>query len=333
MNKIRIGIICPSEIAFRRFMPAIKKVDEMEYVGVAVASKTEWNGNASDDLIDKEMKKAETFNESYGGKIYESYTSLIESKDVDAIYLPLPPALHYQWAKKALEQGKHVFLEKPSTTCLGDTTSLINLAKKKNLALHENYMFAYHAQIGEIKRLIETKEIGELRLIRAAFGFPRRSANDFRYKKKLGGGALLDCGGYPVKLMQLLLGDVKVDSANLYYENDIDLYGAVQLSSKDATAQISFGMDNSYKCELEIWGSKGIIYTGRVFTAPEGMETKIQVKTNDGQREIIVGGDDSFRKSIEFFYNCIRNKSNRKSNYEKILNQIIIIENIKKGVN
>ena len=124
----------------------------------------------------------------------------------------------------------------------------------------------YHSQITKIKELLEQQVIGNLRLIRTSFGFPRRSANDFRYKKELGGGSLLDCGGYPIKLIQVLLSDVKIDSASLYYENDIDLYGAVQVTGKEATAQISFGMDNSYKCELEIWGSKGticLLYTSR----------------------------------------------------------------------
>lgn len=329
MEKIKIGIICPSEIAYRRFMPAICKVENIEYVGVAIANQAEWNGAADENLIVSEMKKAEKFKETYGGKIFESYASLLESSELNAVYLPLPPALHYQWAKKALEHGKHVFVEKPSTTCLKDTVSLIEMAKEKGLALHENYMFIYHTQIEEIKKLMKDNEIGDLRLARASFGFPRRAANDFRYNKALGGGALLDCGGYPVKLMQSLLGNIKVDSANLYYENDIDLYGAVQLSTQEATAQISFGMDNSYKCELELWGSKGTIYTGRVFTAPEGMETTITVKTLKEEKNIIVAGDDSFRKSIKCFIKCVENEDVRIQEYERLEKQIILIQEIR----
>lgn len=329
MDKIRIGILCPSEIAFRRFMPAIGKVEMIEYAGVAIAKKTEWNGEASDDLIASEKKKAEMFKEAYGKKVFESYESMLSSNEIDAVYLPLPPALHYQWAEKALEYGKHVFLEKPSTTCMNDTESLINLAKEKGLALHENYMFAYHAQIDKIRSLIETNEVGELRLIRAAFGFPRRAATDFRYNKELGGGALLDCGGYPIKLIQCLLGDLKVDSAKLYYEKDIDLYGAVQLSGKDATAQISFGMDNSYKCEIEVWGSKGTIYTGRVFTAPEGMETFIKVKTANEEKEITIQGDDSFQKSINKFVECVNDEAVRLQEYEELQQQIVLIQEVR----
>ena len=51
MNKIRIGIICPSEIAFRRFMPALGKVNGMEYMGVAIANEREWNGNLTKYLL------------------------------------------------------------------------------------------------------------------------------------------------------------------------------------------------------------------------------------------------------------------------------------------
>ena len=329
MNKIRIGIICPSEIAFRRFMPALGKGNGMEYMGVAIANEREWNGNLTKDLLINEKKKADNFCNTYGGKVYESYSTMLNCEEIDAIYLPLPPALHYKWAKKALEKGKHVFLEKPSTTCSKDTEILASLAKKKHLALHENYMFIYHSQITKIKELLEQQVIGNLRLIRTSFGFPRRSANDFRYKKELGGGSLLDCGGYPIKLIQVLLSDVKIDSASLYYENDIDLYGAVQVTGKEATAQISFGMDNSYKCELEIWGSKGTIYTGRVFTAPVGMETTICVKTADRENILKLEGDDSFEKSIQHFLDSISNETMRLIEYQELKQQIRLIEEIR----
>ena len=135
---IRIGIICPSEIAFRRFMPALKKAEgEIEFAGIGYASPEEWFGDigsVSSECIkeqqERECAKAQTFIDAYGGKIYKGYQTLLESKDIDAIYLPLPPALHFKWAKMALENGKHVFLEKPSTTCLADTDELIKIASE-----------------------------------------------------------------------------------------------------------------------------------------------------------------------------------------------------------
>mgnify|MGYP000205279051 FL=1 len=93
MKKIRIGIICPSEIAFRRFLPSLEKEENFTYVGVAIASKEEWDGDVADTVIENEWKKGKTFVDTYGGKIFESYSSLIMSNEVDAVYLHC--LLHY----------------------------------------------------------------------------------------------------------------------------------------------------------------------------------------------------------------------------------------------
>ncbi|MHC1689222.1 MAG: Gfo/Idh/MocA family protein [Bacteroidales bacterium] len=326
---IRIGIICPSEIAFRRFLPSLQKTYEFEYVGVAIANMEEFVG-ATDEILAKERQKAQTFVGSYGGKIFEGYGQLIRSTEVDAIYLPLPPAIHYKWGKKALEQGKHVLLEKPSTTSLADTQALVSLALEKGLALHENYMFVFHNQIAAIKEIIRSGEIGDVRLYRISFGFPRRTQNDFRYNKNLGGGALLDAGGYTIKLATELLGnDVKLTSAATGYldEFEVDMFGAATLQNKRGlVAQVAFGMDNDYKCDLEIWGSKGTLTTGRILTAPNGFTPTYTIKKNQDYIDGILPADDAFLKSIERFGSCIRNNSVRLDNYEMLLRHQRLVE-------
>ena len=228
-----------------------------------------------------------------------------------------------------MEKGKHVFLEKPSTTNYKDTFYLVELAKEKKLALHENYMFNFHSQIDFIENEIRNKIIGDIRLYRIAFGFPFRGSNDFRYSKKLGGGALLDCGGYTLKLATRLLGgEVELKSHNLNYIEgyDVDFYGSGTLVNKDGqVAQVAFGMDNSYKCELEVWGSKGIIYTNRILTAPEGFEPIVKIKTSEEDKEIKLLSDDTFMKSIIHFINCIENDIIREETYEDLLKQEKIV--------
>lgn len=329
MKKIRIGIICPSEIALRRFMPALKKSEFFEYIGVAHPTVEDWNG-ASEANIQSEIEKAEVFMNTYGGKVFAGYKTIVQSDEIDAIYLPLPPALHYKWAKLALECGKHVFVEKPSTICVKDTAELVELARENKLALHENYMFQYHKQIDILKQLLDSNKVGDVRLIRANFGFPKRAENDFRYNKALGGGALLDCGGYPLRLMRVLLGtDLKVNAANLFFnDNNVDIYGSVHLSTNKQVAQISFGMDNAYKCNIEIWGSKGTITTDRVFTAPEGFEVDIKINTTDGNEIIHVDGDDSFLKSLNVFAECVNNDEIRLSEYDELMHQIHLVNSV-----
>lgn len=329
---VRIGIICPSEIAFRRFLPSLQKAKDFEYVGVAIANKEEFVG-ATDEVLAKERQKAQTFVDNYGGKIFEGYESLIVSQEVDAVYLPLPPALHFLWAKQALLNDKHVLVEKPSATSLADTQDLLSIAEGKGLAIHENYMFVFHNQIAAINEIVNSGEIGDVRLYRICFGFPRRDARDFRYNKTLGGGALLDAGGYTMKLATELLGSsVKFTAATANYtsEFEVDLYGSATLENDDrVVAQVAFGMDNDYKCDLEIWGSKGTLTTGRIMTAPNGFEPSYTIKKNQEYSEGKLPSDDAFLKSIERFGACVADDAVRKDNYGKMLKQEQLVEEFK----
>lgn len=338
---IRIGIICPSEIAFRRFMPALKKVEgKIQFAGIGYASPDEWFGDISiipSEAIkaqqERERSKAQIFIDAYEGMIYDGYQRLIESAEIDAVYLPLPPALHYKWAKMALEKGKHVFVEKPSTTCLADTDELINIAVEKNLALHENYMFVYHDQLKALDDVVKSGEIGDVRLYRISFGFPLRQKNDFRYNKALGGGALLDAGGYTMKYANYLLGDtarVTTAQVNNIDGYEVEMFGScTMVNNKGLTAQLAFGMDNDYKCEVEIWGSKGSITSNRILTAPEGFVPSYTIKKNQEFETRSLPSDDAFLKSILRFEQCIQLESVRKENYKILHHQESLVEQFK----
>ena len=329
MEKIRIGIICPSEIAFRRFLPSLQKAADFEYVGVAVANQEDFAG-ATDEILAKEHQKAQTFIDSYGGRVFNGYEAMITSDEIDAIYLPLPPALHFKWAKLALQHDKHVLVEKPSTTSLSDTQELVRLAGEKGLALHENYMFVFHNQIQAVKDILNSGEIGDVRLYRITFGFPRRAANDFRYNKDLGGGAVLDAGGYTMKLATTLLnGNVKITAANAGYLEDyeVDIYGsATVVNEKGQVAQLAFGMDNDYRCDLEVWGSTGTLTTGRILTAPDGFAPTYTLKKNQDVQTGALPIDDAFLKSIQHFGQCVNDEAKRQSNYQILLQQEKLVD-------
>jgi len=325
---IRIGIICPSDIALRRFLPALELVPDFNFVGVAIADKSEWEG-ANDAILSNEENKAKAFIEQYGGKLFKSYKSLINSNETDAIYLPLPPALHYNWGKQALLAGKHILLEKPATTSLEHTSKIIELAKSKTLAVHENYMFAFHNQLKVINDIVKSGEVGDVRLYRISFGFPRRAPNDFRYNEALGGGALLDAGGYTIKYASMLLGEsAKIVQAqtNFIDEFEVDIAGsAVMVNERGTTAQIAFGMDNSYKCDLEVWGSKGSLFSGRVLTAPSGFVPELIIKIGNETEIRELPADDAFKKSILNFKQCIEDDFTRINNYKTILKQAQLV--------
>lgn len=339
---IRIGIICPSEIAFRRFLPALQKAnDKIRFAAIGIASPEEWFGdltNVSQEQIEeqqaRERAKAQTFIDQYGGEIVGGYGNLVSSDLIDAVYIPLPPALHHKWAKKALKAGKHVFVEKPSTTCLADTEDLIKQASEKGLALHENYMFIYHSQLEEIQNVVRSGEVGDVRLYRITFGFPLRQLNDFRYNKALGGGALLDAGGYCMKYANWLLGGeahVETAQANNIEGFEVDMYGSATLANdKGQIAQIAFGMDNDYRCDIEIWGSKGTITSSRILTAPAGFAPSYTIKKNQVIETRPLAADDAFLKSIKRFVECVERDKERTEEYDILQSQINLVNDFLK---
>ena len=313
---MKLGILGTADIAFRRFLPALQKCPGITYAGVA----------------SRGSEKALRFARVYGGKCYSSYDALLEDKSIDAVYVPLPPALHYEWGKKALEAGKHLLMEKPFTTSLHETETLLALAEEKHLAVHENYMFLYHSQLTKVKEMISDGTLGEIRLLRMAFGFPKLDANDFRYNKALGGGALLDCGGYPVRLAFELLGETAhVTQAKLSRPEgyEVDLYGSAVLENDDGLcAQISFGMDNSYKCELEVWGSRASLFTDRIFTAGTDVSPRIIMHSEQGKFSREMHQDDHFQHSIEAFLALVAHEEQRPASVRKIWKQANLISEL-----
>lgn len=337
MKQLRIGILGPSDIALRRFLPAISGSEAFVYCGVAVAARQEWADtppcdDAFQQIRSGEMEKANRFAAQFGGRIFESYGELLVAADVDAVYIPLPPGLHAKWGKAALMANKHVLLEKPFTPHLDSSEMLVALAREKGLALHEDYAFCYHRQIQKIMEIVRQGALGELRLIRAAFGFPYRGAQDFRYHSAMGGGALLDCAGYPLKLASLLLGQsAQVTAAELQPArgHDVDVFGSAMLrNAQGLAAHASFGMDNSYACELELWGSEQRLYTDRVFTPPADMQVKLRLS---GKKEtvLLLEPDDQFLHSALRFHQSVFDRNAREEMYQEICRQGTLIEQVR----
>lgn len=314
---MKIGILGAADIAFRRFLPALKQCAEMEYAGVA--SRT--------------PEKAKQFVDTFGGKAYSSYEALLADESVDAVYVPLPPALHYEWGRRTLLAGKHLLMEKPFTTGLAETEELLSLAEERGLAVHENYMFLYHGQLARVRKVIADGALGEIRLYRMSFGFPKRSGDDFRYRKALGGGALLDCGGYPVRLALELLGeDVKVTQAKLVQPAgyEVDLFGSAVLENPAGIcAQLSFGMDNAYQCRLEVWGSKATLIASRIFTAGPEFAPSFILRDSSGEETLSLEADNSFLRSLQAFQE--KTAGTAASDASSIRRQAELIDAVRRG--
>lgn len=323
-KKIKIGIIGGASIAERFFIPAVLEMPgHFELAGVASRS----------------THKAKYFADKFNTSSYIGYNTLLTKENLQAVYIPLPNSCHYEWVKKSLQHGLHVLVEKSLACEYDEVVELNQLAAEKKLVLIENFQFRFHSQLTFIQQLIIEKQIGEIRNIRSCFGFPPFSdTENIRYKRSLGGGALLDAGAYPLKITQILLGqDIYVDSSSLYYDPDyeVDTWGSAFIKSKTSkvTSQIAFGFDQYYDCSIEVWGSQGRIYTNRIFTAPPGHKPVVQIEKDGKLEKIELESDHHFKKMLCYFISAINNSSVRSDEYDQNIRQARLIMELRKKAN
>ena len=319
MKKVRIGVLGFASIAQKAIIPAIKDLPEFfEFIGVGTRT---------------EEKKQEIINSGFDA--FVPYEQIISKDIIDALYIPLPNAMHYQWVKVALESGLHVLVEKSLGCNLKEVEELNQLAQEKKLVLIENFQFRFHSQLDYIKDVLARGILGEIRSIRSSFGFPPFSdSNNIRYQEKLGGGALLDAGAYPMKLAYLFLGkEIEVISATStkQYNSEVDIWGGgmIQQTNGSGFIQFAFGFDHFYQCNMEIWGSLGKLSTNRIFTAPPGYSPEVQIETAKGIEKIQLDSDNHYQNMLRHFWNCTQNQELCEEEYSQNYIQAKLLEEFK----
>ena len=280
-------------VAQNSMLPAIRMIPEWDLV--AVASR---NG-----------QKAQQFAQQFHCEAVTGYDELLRRDNIDAVYMPLPTGVHHEWIKKCLDAGKHVLAEKSIAYDYASAQQLVELARSKHLVLMEDFMFQYHSQHQFVFEMLRNKEIGDIRIFRASFGFPPLPKDNFRYDDAIGGGALLDAAGYTVRAVHFILSeDFVVKAADLFYDKECgtNIYGGAYLSNgKGVIAQLGFGFDHFYQCNYEIWGSKGKITADRAFTPKPDYRPLIIVEKQGERQEYHMDSDNHFVGSIREFHRAI----------------------------
>lgn len=316
-GKINIGVLGCANIAKRSVLPAIKELDQ-NFKLVGIASRTK--------------EKAKEFADIFDCEPICGYQNLIDRKDISALYIPLPTGLHKEWIIKALNAGKHVYAEKAIAFNYKDASEMVMLARRNNLALMEGYVFIYHTQHKLAFEIIQNGEIGEIRSFSSSFGFPPLEDGNFRYNNDLGGGVVFDAAGYPLRATHFILGiDLTVTGSSLNYSptTHTALYGNAFLQNKDGvSAHISFGFDNFYQCNYEIWGSKGKLTVNRAFTPKPDQEPELIIETQEGIKKIYAPSDNHFKNALKEFSLIVNGIKSKELHYEDILRQSLSLDKI-----
>ncbi|MGH9831012.1 MAG: Gfo/Idh/MocA family protein, partial [Blastocatellia bacterium] len=155
-------------------------------------------------------QKAEAFAARYGiQRGFGSYEALLECMDIDAVYIALPPALHYDWTRRAIEAGKHVLCEKPLAENALLAQELTLFARRHDRVFVEAMQIRYLDSLRRQRELVAGGEFGRLHRIEVCIRKPymRMAKDDFRLRFELGGGAALDLGCYAVSCSRYITGE------------------------------------------------------------------------------------------------------------------------------
>jgi predicted dehydrogenase len=155
--------------------------------------------------------KARTFARRFGIAAWSNgLAPLLAAPAVDAIYIATPHPLHEEHALASIAAGRHVLCEKPLTMDERSAARVIAAARRAGVFLMEGYMYRCHPLATELLSRLNDGAIGRIRHVRADFGFRAPRVAEHRlFSPALGGGSILDVGGYPVSFARLIAGVVE----------------------------------------------------------------------------------------------------------------------------
>ena len=289
---LRLGVLGAAKIALGGIMPAAARTQKVEIAAVAT------RGGKRSREVREVAPEAELF---------EDYGSLLESPDVEAVYVPLPNSMHVEWTLGAIVAGKHVLCEKPFSLEAEEAARAIEAAESAGLTLMEGFMFRLHPQTLRLRELLSEGVVGEVRQAVAQFGHRLDDPTDVRGIGTLGGGSLGDVGCYCVSALRLAFGaEPRRASAFARFDEegaDRELAGVLEFDA--GLGIVSSSISSARRERMEVVGEEGSISLDAPFRADKA----------GGKIEILRGGEtstetfeaaDPYRAELEEFAAAIR---------------------------
>lgn len=291
-SPLRLGILGAASIARNEIMPASGQTDAVEVAAVATRG-----GDKAEEVRDL----------APDARLFEDYDSLVESDEVEAVYIPLPNSLHVEWTLRAIEAGKHVLCEKPFALDAAGAEKAVEAARNAGLTLMEGFMFRLHPQTLRLREIIAGGDIGPVRQVVAQFGHRLDDPKDVRGVGCLGGGALGDVGCYAVSGTRLALGgEPRRASAFARFGTDAaDTELAGVLEFDEGLGIVSCSISSARRERMEIVGADGKITLEAPFRADKAGGEMVVNRGGESETESF-GENDPYRSELEEFAAAIR---------------------------
>jgi predicted dehydrogenase len=289
MNAVKWGIISTADIN-RKVIPGAHASPKVELVAVASRDQARADAYAKEWEIER---------------AYGTYDALLADPEIEAVYISLPNTMHCDWSIRALEAGKHVLCEKPLSRHTSEVEAAFDAAERTGRFLSEALMYRHNPQTKRVKELVDGGAIGELRLVRSAFGYSLYDEDNIRLRTDVEGGSLMDVGCYNVSGSRLFGGE----PAHVYGEawfgpSDTDwVFAGTLRFPGDVIATFDCGTAMTERDELEAIGSEGSLF----LDDPWHCNVPVIEIRRDGEVERIeLEPVDSYRLELENVSDAIR---------------------------
>jgi len=305
ISKIRFGIIGCSSIAERSTIPAIlqSKQAELHMIG------------------SRSTLKAKKFAKKFSCSLYGDYDSVLNNKDIDAVYISLPIALQEKWIIRAVESKKHVLCEKSAVLSYNAAQNIIKICKKNQVRFMEGFSFLSHPQHAKVLHIIKNKSFGKKIVFLSRFLLPiKNTPSNFRFNKKLGGGSLNDVGCYIIAASKFIFGKnpLSVDCKLFRNTTDtVDTIGTIYITCQEKQVVLGvFGYGNSFQSQYEVIGTNGIVEVKHAYNIKKNKSAIIELKTKNKSIIYKIRPSNQFQYMIDDFCKTISKKYTA-TNYER----------------
>lgn len=268
------------------------------------------NGRRLYAVGNRTHEKAVAFAEKYGiEKVYDDFNDMFTDPDVDIIYITTPHNTHIDFMKKAIENKKHILVEKSITLNSDELSEAVELAKKNGVVIGEA-MTIYHMPIfKELKKILDSDELGRVNLITANFGSfkPYDMSNRF-FNRNLAGGAMLDIGVYALSLVRYFFDSSPNDTLSQvkYAPTGVDEQsGLLLMNDEGQMASVMLSLHSKQPKRAMISCERGYI---EIMEYPRAWEAKI-TDAESGESRIVKAGknEDALWYEIEDMEKSVSN--------------------------
>lgn len=325
-QKIGFAVIGLGRISVNQMIPAFQESKHAKLVAV----------------VSGRPKKAELIAQQYNVPFiynYQNFDSIKDNRQIQAVYIALPPFLHLEYTRRAALAGKHILCEKPMALNINEAKEMITVCQQNNRKLMIGYRMQYDVFSRKLIEMCKNGDLGTIKNIVSCFYQNMGNPQQWRLKKDLaGGGSLFDIGIYCLNAARFLTGEEPIQLSSQIVNDPND--PRFQEVDQNVNWNLVFpsGSTASLSCDFNSHELSTLIVNGtdrsaQLHPAYSYQGQKLILSTLDNQKnkaqiDLQLQHQNQFRLELDHFAECIQNNLTPRTPGEEGLQDLFLMEKI-----